>query len=202
MIVAVADEIQQVTPELWVWQAYEPAVKCDLSSAALLVEGGLLLIDPIRLAADALAELTNIAPPQIIVLTNANHARAAAWYRERFDVPVAADAGAVPELELHADQILDDSAMLPGGVRVVRLPGAVAGEIALLGASGIVCIGDALIHLEPLGFSLLPDKYCLDPRQLRASLRKLLPFDCRVLTFAHGSPLVAGAHARLAALLV
>lgn len=198
---AVADEIQQVTPELWVWQAYEPAVKCDLSSAALLVEGGLLLIDPIRLAADALAELTSFAPPHLIVLTNANHGRAAAWYHDHFEIPIAADGQAVPELDVQSDQLLDEAGVLAGGVRVMRLEGAAPGEIALHTPSGIVCVGDALIHLEPLGFSLLPDKYCRDPKQLRASLRKLLPFECRVLTFAHGSPLVAGAHARLAALL-
>jgi len=199
--VAVANEIQQVTPELWVWEAYEPVVKCDLSSAALLVKGGSLLIDPIRLTADALEELTDVAPPQLIVLTNANHARAAEWYRQRLGIPIAAHVEAEPELDVQPDQPLDESAVLPGGISIVPLDGAVPGEIALRTPTGIVCVGDALIHLEPLGFSLLPVKYCRDSQQLRNSLRKLLPFACRVLTFAHGSPLVAGAHARLAALL-
>jgi hypothetical protein len=52
-----ADEIHHVTPDLIVWQAYEPDVKCDLTSAALRIGSSLLLIDPIRLSAEALEEL-------------------------------------------------------------------------------------------------------------------------------------------------
>jgi len=198
---ATADEIQQVLPELWVWQAYETAAKCDLSSTLLRVEGRLLLIDPIRLQPDALAELASLGTPELIILTNANHARAAAWFKERFGIPIAADAEATADLEVAPDQILQEGAILPGGVQVLRLPGAVAGEIALHSPNGVLCIGDALIHLEPLGFSLLPDKYCADPKRLRDSLRKLLPHPVRVLTFAHGVPIVERAQARLAALL-
>jgi hypothetical protein len=62
-------------------------------------------------------------------------------------------------------------------------------------------VGDALIHVEPNGFAMLPVKYCADARQLALSLRKLLSFDVRILTFAHGTPLTANTHARLTALL-
>ena len=44
-----ADEIHRVRPDLFVWQAYEPAVKCDLTSAAVLVGGEMILVDPIPL---------------------------------------------------------------------------------------------------------------------------------------------------------
>jgi len=198
---AAADEFLQISANLHFWQAYEPAVKCDLSSCALDVGGQLVFIDPIPLAKDALAELAATAPPALIVLTNGNHARAAAEYRDRFQIPIAAHADAVVELGLTPNQLLADGDRLLDALTVIALPGAGPGEIALHSSTGVLCIGDALIHLEPQGLALLPDKYCSDAKLLRASLRKRLPRDVRVLTFAHGVPLVTAARARLEDLL-
>ena len=195
-----ADEFQQVTPALYFWQAYEPAVKCDLSCCALITPAGLVFIDPIPLATPSLAELTELAPPAAVLLTNGNHARAAADYRKRFDIPIHAHADAASELGLALDGTLAEGVVAPGGLRVVSLPGAGAGEIAFVG-DGVVCVGDALIHVEPNGFAMLPAKYCSDARQLSLSLRKLLSFDVGILTFAHGTPLTANTHERLTALL-
>jgi glyoxylase-like metal-dependent hydrolase (beta-lactamase superfamily II) len=88
-----------------------------------------------------------------------------------------------------------------GALEVIELPGAGAGEIALHSAAGAMHVGDALIHLEPMGFAPLPDKYCADARELRRSLGKLLRFDFELLTFAHGLPLTAPARSRLESLL-
>lgn len=198
---AVAAEFQQVGGDLFFWQAYEPAVKCDLSSCALEVGGRLIFVDPIPLAKAAFAELTAVASPALIVLTNGNHARAAAEYRERLQIPIAAHAGAVADLGLVPDQLIAAGDRLLDALTVIALPGAGPGEIALQSASGIVCIGDALINLEPDGLALLPDKYCADAKLMRASLRKHLPRDARVLTFAHGVPLVTAVRTRLDYLL-
>jgi hypothetical protein len=62
-------------------------------------------------------------------------------------------------------------------------------------------LGDALIHLPPYGFTLLPEKYCTDAREMRLALGKLLRFPFQILTFAHGLPLVSEARQRLAHLL-
>ncbi len=195
-----AEEFQLVSPHLAFWQSYEPAVKCDLSSCARLAAGELVLIDPIPLAAAALAELTAHARPAAIVLTNGNHARAAEWYRQRFGIPVCAHPEAVAELGIAVDRSLAEGDAAPGGLSVVEIGGAPAGEIALIGDE-IIHLGDALIHLDPLGFTLLPDKYCADPHAMRESLGKLLRFNFELLTFAHGLPLTLHARRRLADLL-
>src|SRR5688572_568999 len=98
-----ADEIHRVTPSLFVWQAYEPAVKCDLTSAALKIDNRLLLIDPINLAADALEELLGEGSPALIVCTNANHGRSAADFKKRFGVKIVAHREAAAGLEVNAD---------------------------------------------------------------------------------------------------
>ncbi len=196
-----ADEFQLVTPRLAFWQAYEPAVKCDLSCCAPVTPGGLVFIDPIPLAEDALTEVARLALPVAIVCTNGNHARAAADYRARFSIPICAHPAAAGELGVAVDREVREGDTIGGSLTVIELPGAGPGEIALHSAAGAVHLGDALIHVEPLGFALLPDKYCADARELRRSLGKLLRFEFELLSFAHGLPLAAKARSRLESLL-
>lgn len=195
-----ADEFQQVTDGLFFWQAHAPALKVDLSCCARCTARGLVFIDPIPLARKALAELCAVAKPAAIILTNGNHARAAADYRQRFSIPVLAHTGAVAELGLAVDQEIADGETVLDTFTVIALPGAAPGEIALH-ADGVLHVGDALIHLAPHGFTLLPEKYCADAKELRVALGKLLRFPFEVLTFAHGLPLVAHARRRLAQIL-
>ena len=197
----IAEEFQNITPRLAFWQTYEPAVRCDLSCCAIATPCGLVFIDPIPLANDALEELLQLAPPTAIVCTNGNHARSAADFRARFSIPIHAHPEAVAELGFAVDHEVRDGATVCESLTVIELPGAGAGEIALHSAAGTLHLGDALIHLEPLGFALLPDKYCADARELRRSLGKLLRFEFELLTFAHGLPLTVKAHRRLETLL-
>ena len=196
-----ADEIQRVCEGLWCWQRYQPSVKVECSSVALRLEAGLVFIDPIPLADEALSELLEFAKPEAIVLTNGNHARNAAALRRRWDIPVWAHPAAADELGITVDHPAIDGAMLFDTLTVTAVAGAPPGEIALHDPRGWLHVGDALTHLEPDGLALLPAKYCTAPRELPGALRKLLRFEFEVLTFAHGLPLVARARPRLEALL-
>ena len=196
-----ADEVQQVRAGLWCWQRFQPSVKVDCTSTAIRVGAQLVLIDPIPLAREALAELTSQSEPAAIVVTNGNHDRAVAQLRSQFKIPVIAQADAIAHLGFAVDRTVTDDEMLFDGLRVITLPGAGVGEIALHDARGWLILGDALINLEPDGLALLPDKYCTDAIEMRRSLRKLLRFPSEVLTFAHGLPLVSRVDPRLQALL-
>lgn len=196
---AAASDFQAVTRSLFAWQAYDPAVKCDLSSCAIETADGLIFVDPIELAEPALARLLLGRKPHAIVLTNGNHSRAAEKFRARLGVKIFASTDA-DGLDITPDATLADDHPAPGKMRALTLPGAGPGEIALVG-HGIACLGDALIHLPPDGLRILPDKYCADPAQLRRSLRKLLSCDFQVLTFAHGTPLTDSARQKLEHLL-
>ena len=196
---AFAIDFQTITPSLYAWHAYEPAVKCELSSCALDTGDGLIFIDPIELSETAFTNLLHGRKPKAIILTNENHTRAAENFRARLGVKVFASDDAIG-LDIIPDEMLAHSQDAPGKLQIISLPGAAAGEIALVG-NGIVCIGDALIHLPPDGLRILPDKYCANPAQLRHSLRKLLSCDFQVMTFAHGAPLVESARQKLEQLL-
>ncbi|MEP6672174.1 MAG: hypothetical protein ABJF10_23630 [Chthoniobacter sp.] len=195
-----ADEIHEIRPDLFFWQAYEPAVKTELSCCACRTAKGLVFIDPIPLQKAAEAELLEIAEPRAIILTSGNHARAAEDYRKRLGIPIYAHPDAVAEFSFAVDHTISEGETLLDEFTVIAIPGAAAGEIALQ-RGDVVHFGDALIHQPPYGFALLPDKYCADPREMRQALGKLLRIPFELLTFAHGLPIVAHARQRLSQLL-
>lgn len=196
------DEIQRVNERLVFWQGYEPAVKVDLSSHAWLTAQGWVLIDPIPLRDEALAELRGGEKVAAIVLTNGNHERAAADYQKKTGARIFAHEGARGALSDGDVQWIKDTEEVCG-LAAIHLPGFAAGEIALHApeGGGIVMMGDALVNLESTGFALLPDKYCDDPKLARESAQKLLQFSFELMTFAHGLPIIAGAKRRLKQLL-
>lgn len=179
-----ADEFDDLGGGAFRWETYDPASKVDLSASAIVAAGGLYFVDPIPLEKTALHELLATAQtaPAGIFLTNANHVRASEDFRGALGVPVF--TAETP----------------PPGLTVIPLPGGAPREAALHWGDLLV-VGDALINLASHPFSLLPDKYCEDPAELRRSLARLLDFAFSRLLFAHGTPLMTGARIRLAALL-
>jgi hypothetical protein len=195
-----SEEIHEIRPDLFYWQAYDPAVKTDLSCCSCLTAKGLVFIDPVSLQKDAEAELLAAGAPRAIILTSGNHERAAGEFRKRFSIPIYAHAGAAAEISIPIDHSICDGETLLDEFTVCVIPGAAEGEIALHHGA-VLHMGDALIHCPPYGFALLPDKYCAEPHEMRGALGKLLRFSFDVLTFAHGLPIVAHARQRLAQLL-
>jgi len=160
------------------------------------------MIDPTPLSDDQLAALTKAGPVAGIVVTNANHHRAAAGYSERFSVPIFAHGKAFPDSK--PGQFWEVSANAGvGDLEVIEIGGAVTGEIALYHPSdgGTLVVGDALINFEPYGFTFLPRKYCENEKRMRSSLRQLLAKPAERLFFSHGTPILSGATARLRQLL-
>jgi len=199
------DEIQQVDARLVIWQGYDPSSRVDLTSSALVLPDGLLLVDPIGLAPAARQHLLALGSPLAVVCTSANHARAAESWRQRHGIPVLCHPAAVPGLEVRPDREISGGPLSLGGVEltVLEVPGAAPGEIALLDPRepGWLIVGDALIHLDSTGFARLPDRYCEDPRELARSLAALAEHPFGALAFAHGLPIVRDARTRLEALL-
>jgi glyoxylase-like metal-dependent hydrolase (beta-lactamase superfamily II) len=198
-----APEAQAVNDHVDYWSVYDPALKCDVGSTALRTSGGLVVVDPVPLAETSWNELLAHAPLRAVLLTNGNHARHAVELREQYRVPVVTAAATRKDLpELKPDVLLLENEMVYG-IAAIPIPGATPGETAFyFRPAGALVIGDAVINVDPQkGLELLPDKYCADPAQNRASLRKLLDLDFNILTFAHGLPVTTRAREKWAALL-
>ena len=198
-----AEEVDEVSPGIFVWQAYDSNVKADLFSTALETHAGTYVVDPIPMESDGLAILRAHRRAAGIFVTNANHARAAAEFVETFSIPIYVhdELRASPDF-LQATWVQDGEVLSPG-LTAVAINGGPAGETALHydDNGGTMVLGDALINFEPHGFGLLPAKYCLDANLMRRSLGKLLDYAFDRMLFAHGTPILSGARARVEQLL-
>lgn len=192
-------EYSTVRPGLFHWQGYEPAVKCDCSSSAIVTSAGLIFIDPIPLADGAVKDLVaeSFSAPAAVVLSSGNHQRESLALAKRLGIPVFAPDQA-------GDDIIADQRFRSGdpvaGMKSIALPGFGPGESAFL-HEGVLIFGDALINLEPEGLRLLPEKYREDKKQSLQSLAALRGVKPRALLFAHGNPIIQNAAARLAGCL-
>ena len=193
-------EFVRISPGHALWHTYDPKIKAELFSTALVAGNDITVIDPIVLPPAYQIELESLGRIARIVITNANHARDAATFAHSYSAPIFApsELGA----ELPNSQNLHD-ALVIGPLRVIRIEGAADGEFALYHPDdgGTLIIGDALINFDPHGFTLLPRKYCSNQKQMTRSLRKLLDLDFARIFFAHGNPIMIRARERLESLL-
>jgi hypothetical protein len=191
-------EIEPVVPGICLWRCYDAASKTDLYSTGLQTDDGVLLVDPVDLAPDLIADLERVAG---VIVTNENHVRCAALFAERFRVPLYAEAKVAAGLT-GATAVQVERPFAPE-LTAVPIEGAAIGEIAIYWDSdtGTIVIGDALINFEPHGFTFLPAKYCSDFKLMRKSLARLLDYSFQRMLFAHGMPILSGAKKRLEALL-
>jgi glyoxylase-like metal-dependent hydrolase (beta-lactamase superfamily II) len=195
-----ADRLEEISPGIFRWAAFSPFHRVELTSHAVLADGGLLMFDPIPLTEEPQARLHVFAGPRALVLTNGNHLRASQAWNARLGARVWSQT---PDLFPADLDIGHWSLVNPppfAGWVAHPLPGGAPGETAFLNAGlSLAVFGDAVVNLPGRTLELLPDQYCTDPRQLRRSLKGLPPFE-RAL-FAHGQPLHTGASDRIAALL-
>jgi glyoxylase-like metal-dependent hydrolase (beta-lactamase superfamily II) len=197
---AEATHAAELAPGIFSWQAFSPEHKCELTSTAVEIAGRLFVFDPIPLAAPARDQLLARGPLAAIVLTNANHERAADEWRARTGAAVWASADA--PLELSGVRRIEPPAQTCEGWEAIPLSGGAPGEIALRREElSLVVLGDAVFDLPGYGFGILPEKYCQDRARLLAGLRLLAGRPFARAALAHGGPLRADASRRIGALL-
>lgn len=189
-------ELTRIPPNYAVWQIYDPAVKADLFSTALVRADGVVVVDPVPLSPAARHELKQMGELSVVLVSNANHARA---LRE-FSAPLAVPAYLGTEFP-HAQTLTEARAI--HGLEIIAIHGAAPSEFAFYDArdGGTLIVGDALINFDPHGFGLLPPKYCQNRKLMIRSLRSLLDLSFTRIFFAHGSPIISVGRDRLANLL-
>jgi Metallo-beta-lactamase superfamily len=198
-----AQEVDEVSPGILVWQAYDRKSKADLFSTALTTHAGIYVVDPIPLASDGLRSLRAQREAAGIFVTNVNHVRAAAEFARTLSLPIFAHGELRGTPDFPQATAVQDGEEFSSGLTAVALDGGPAGEMALHydNNGGTIVVGDALINFEPYGFGVLPAKYCQNANLLRRSLTKLLDYAFERIFFAHGTPILSEARARLEQLL-
>jgi hypothetical protein len=171
------------------------------------VEGG-ALVDP-RVPAEGLEEVARHGRPEAILLSNRHHLRHAERFAEKFDCPIKAQrsglhefAGGGPDVQPFefGDTVAPGVTALEVGALTPEDTAfhIAAGPGALLFADAVIRDGDGELAYVP--DALMGDDPDAVRAGLTAALRRLVDRDdFDALLFAHGEPVPAGGHERLAA---
>jgi len=202
----IAERAEQVADGVWHWRISNSGIGGATSSShAVATEGGCVLVDPVRLADEALASLPR---PVAIALTAKCHQRAAWRYRGQFGVEVWLPEDA-PVADEEPDRRYAEGDELPGGLTAIRTPGPEWPHYSFLlerGPGALFCsdlIG-AAAEPSPGGAPVLhfiPPEYHEDPDETRRSVEKLLVLPFTTLCLDHGAPLLDDPKAALRRLL-
>jgi hypothetical protein len=196
----IADAAAVVVYGVYHWRIHNSAIGGAVSSSHALVTGeGAVLVDPVRLAPEALAALPR---PVAIVLTARCHQRSSWRYRREFgaEVWLPGDATTADEEPDHRYAEGDE---LPGGLVALRTPGPEVPHYSFLRAQapGILFCSDLVSHGGGGVLEFVPPQYHEDPAETRRSVARLLDQPFTILCFDHGAPMVDDPKAALRRLL-
>jgi glyoxylase-like metal-dependent hydrolase (beta-lactamase superfamily II) len=192
--------MKEIVPDVQTWSVFVPDRGYAFNGYAVATEGGTVLIDPPEPVEDGWGAVDLLEPFAGVWITNRNHSRAAAAFRERYGVTVWAHEADADRLEAGADATVQGDERLPGDVQILHVPGKSPGEIAFhLPRSNALVVGDVVIGVPPGQLSTYPDKVIDDMEQLRRSAARLLEYDFDALLLCDGEPLPAGGKERLRA---
>jgi glyoxylase-like metal-dependent hydrolase (beta-lactamase superfamily II) len=193
----IAERAVEVVPGVWHWRIRNANIGGAISSShAVATDGGCVLVDPVGLAADALAALPR---PEAILLDARSHQRASWRYRSELGVPVWLPEDA-PAAEEEPDRRYAEGDMLPGGLVALRTPGPERPHYSFLleREPGVFFCSDLISNDgEDTELSFVPPEFHEDPAETRRSLEGLLDLPFTVLCLAHGAPVTDDPRAAL-----
>jgi glyoxylase-like metal-dependent hydrolase (beta-lactamase superfamily II) len=179
----VAAEVEEVVPGVRRWAIHDERIDFVGAAYAVTTEGGVVMVDPLPLEDEALAELGRV---EAIVLTCGSHQRCAWRYRREFGVKVYAPALA-KEIDEEPDVRYGEGDPLPAGLRPVFTPGAgTTQHTLLLDDLKVAFVPDMLVETPDGRVAMLASRWMYDPEEARRSVEKLLELDFEVLCLAHG----------------
>jgi glyoxylase-like metal-dependent hydrolase (beta-lactamase superfamily II) len=190
--------MRQIVPDVQMWSVQPPEKDYAFNGYAIATEDGTVLIDPPEPLDDGWNAVDLLAPFAGLYITNRNHSRAAATFRERYGTTVYAHEADAGRLEAGADQTVRGDERLPGEIQLIHVPGKSPGEIAFhLPRSRALIVGDVVIGVPPGELSTYPEKVIDDMEQLHRSAAHLLEYDFDALLLCDGEPITAGGKEKL-----
>jgi glyoxylase-like metal-dependent hydrolase (beta-lactamase superfamily II) len=190
-------------PDLYAWSAFDRTRNVDFSGTLLVREGGNIAFDPMPVDNHDAAHIDALGGVAWVLITNADHVRAAAEFVRRWDARVGAPAGDRDRAEFKGLPValwLDDGDALDFGVSCLRMDGSkTAGELAFLLEPGdtVVC-GDLVRGQRAGSLNLLPDPKLRDKEAALASVQRLAELPgLQAVVVGDGQSVFRGGAARL-----
>lgn len=182
---------------IWMWSVFSEEKDLDFNGYLIQTNNDRsLIVDPPCAGPDVLNGFTPLPKAEFIFLTNADHQRAAADFRERFQLPIYVHEADAPLLSLKPDFTVQDGHEFSNGWRVIHLPNQkTPGEAALYHPQQqTLILGDALIGKPFQQLSLLPpEKYRDRHAALSVLHERLSGLNVQVLLVGDGDPILLDA---------
>jgi glyoxylase-like metal-dependent hydrolase (beta-lactamase superfamily II) len=190
--------MKEIVPGVQTWSVFVPDKGYAFNGYAVVTEDGTVLIDPPEPADDGWHAVDLLEPFAGVWITNRNHSRAAAAFRERYGIGVFAHEADADRLEAGTDQIVRGDERLPGDIQLIHVPGKSPGEIAFqLPRSRALVVGDVVIGVPAGELSTYPEKVIDDMAELNRSAARLLEYDFDALLLCDGEPFPTGGKQKL-----
>ena len=181
--------------DMYCWSIFNEVRQIDFNGHLWIRDGGNVLIDPVPMSEEDLRQFDELGGARWIVITNCDHEREAAFFKERTGAEVVAHAADADAMEVAVDRTVKDGVEIVAGLRVVHLQhGKSPGELALYWPRYKLLLAGDLVVGAPVGkFSLLMDEKLADPPQAALELRKLLRLDFDAILVGDGHSIMTGA---------
>lgn len=185
--------MNEIVPGIQTWSVRSEGKGFDFNGYAIQTGEGTVLVDPPEPDESGWALLDVLAPYEGVYVTNRNHSRAAATFRDRYGIPVKVHEGDAERAEVDADERLSGGETVAGEVQVVHVPGKSPGEIALfLAPRRALIVGDLVIGVPDGELSTYPDEVIKDKESLMRSAAQLAGLDFDALLLCDGQPFPSG----------
>jgi glyoxylase-like metal-dependent hydrolase (beta-lactamase superfamily II) len=193
-----------VIEDVWRWSVWNEPRKLWFNGHLLRSGDSALLVDPVVAnvdVAEAIDEAGARCGRWLCLITNADHSRAAAEARARFNAQILVARGDAERAELAAlapDDTIDDGDEL-AGLRVIRVGDLkTPGEIVLhWEARRLLVVGDAAVGRPSGALSMLAPEKFRDPAAARASVARLAALAVDVVLVGDGDDVLSGGAAAL-----
>lgn len=187
--------MQQLLENVWAWRVWKAGAFRGVSfNGTFLVAGEeRIVVDPPPLNDWEHEHLADLGAPTHVVVTNANHLRAAPALRDRYGAKLLVPAADGDRIQVDADGTFADGDAI-GPLTVVGLADQkTPGESGLhWGERKLLVLGDALIGTPRGGLSLLPAAKYADVVRAREGLRRLTELEVDALVLGDGDPILSG----------
>lgn len=188
--------MRELLPGVRTWSVFSQEKGYDFNGWHLDLGGARVLVDPVPFNPQVAAAIERAGRPDLILVTNKDHRRAAPEARERWGAPILAHALDAPLLGAPVDRTFADGELLAGALRVVHIPDLKSpGECALhWEARRILLLGDALVGDPPGRLRMLPAAKFADLAAAQRSLiARLGALPVEALLLGDGASIAAGA---------
>ncbi len=187
--------MKAILPNIWEWSWFSDEKQLYFNGHLLTGGEHRILVDPPPMTTSDQAFAQQGGPLDYIIVTNRDHEREAAAFREKFRCAVMVPELDANEMAITPDKTFKDGELLPGGIWVIQLTHQKSpGESALFldTGKGVLIVGDAIIGNPEGALRFLPPEKYADIDLARDGLRRLLKYNFHSLLVGDGTSIVGG----------